>query len=95
MKWSIPALAVTFVAGAAVGIGLHNPIQPLKAASSPPIYVVYEANVTDADGYKNIFLKALAPKMEEARSEVPSARGRNEVVQGRTTREPHRHRSVS
>jgi len=66
MKWSIPALAITFLAGAAVGTGLHNPIQPLKAASSPPVYVVYEANVTDADGYKNVFLKALAPKMEKS-----------------------------
>jgi uncharacterized protein (DUF1330 family) len=65
MKWSIPAIAVTFVAGAAVGMGLHNPIQPVKAAGSAPVYVVYEANVTDADGYKNVFLKALSSKMEK------------------------------
>jgi uncharacterized protein (DUF1330 family) len=67
MKWSIPALAVTFVAGVVAGAGTAlNPVHPLHAAGSPPAYLVYEANVTDPDGYKNNFLKVIAPKLEKA-----------------------------
>ena len=66
MKWSIPALAVTFVAGVVVGAGTAlNPVHPLQAAGSPPAYVIYEANVTDPDGYKNGFLKVIGPKLEK------------------------------
>ena len=44
MKWSIPALSLVFMGGVAVGIAA-NPIHPLRAAGSPVIYSVYEANV--------------------------------------------------
>ena len=63
MNWSIPALSLVFIGGVAVGIA--NPTQPLRAAGSPVIYTVYEANVTDPIGYKNIFLKVVAPKLEQ------------------------------
>lgn len=66
MKWFIPALAVTFVAGVVAGAGTAlSPVHPLQAAGSPPAYVVYEANVTNPDGYKNDFLKVIAPKLEK------------------------------
>jgi uncharacterized protein (DUF1330 family) len=64
MRWSIPALSLVFIGGVAVGIAA-NPTQPLRAADSPVIYTVYEANVTDPIGYKNIFLKEVAPKLEQ------------------------------
>jgi uncharacterized protein (DUF1330 family) len=48
----------------AVGIAA-NPTQPLRAAGSPPVYTVYEANVTDPEGYKNNFLKVVVPKLEQ------------------------------
>ena len=64
MRWSIPALSLVFISGAAVGIAA-NPTQPLRAAGNPVIYAVYEANVTDPIGYKNIFLKAMQPKLEQ------------------------------
>jgi uncharacterized protein (DUF1330 family) len=66
MKLSIPALAVSFVVGVVAGAGTAlNPVHPLQAAGSPPAYVVYEANVTDPDGYKNDFLKAINPALEK------------------------------
>ena len=64
MRWSIPAMSLVFIGGVAVGIAA-NPTQPLRAAGSPPIYTVYEANVTDPIGYKNNFLKVVAPKLEQ------------------------------
>ena len=38
----------------------------LKAAEETPMITVYEANVTDMDGYKNQFLTALQPKIDTA-----------------------------
>ena len=65
MKWSIPALSLTFVSGVLVGIAA-NPTQPLSAAADrSTVYTVYEANVTDPEGYKNNFLKVVAPKLEK------------------------------
>jgi uncharacterized protein (DUF1330 family) len=64
MKWSIPALSLVFMGGVAVGIAA-NPAQPLRAAGSPVVYTVYEANVTDREGYKNNFLKLVVPKLEQ------------------------------
>jgi len=64
MNWSIPALSLVFIGGVVVGIAA-NPTQPLRAAGSPPVYTVYEANVTDAEGYKNNFLKVVVPKLEQ------------------------------
>jgi uncharacterized protein (DUF1330 family) len=64
MKWSIPALSLMFVGGVMVGIAA-SPTQPLRAADHLPVYTVYEANVTDPVGYKNNFLKAVAPKLEK------------------------------
>ena len=64
MNWSIPALSLVFIGGVAVGIAA-NPTQPLRAAGSPVIYIVYEANVTDPIGYKNNFLKVVMPKLEQ------------------------------
>jgi uncharacterized protein (DUF1330 family) len=63
MKFTIPALAAAFMFGIVIG-GAYAPIQPLKAAATP-VYAVYEANVTDRDGYMNDFLKVLAPKLEK------------------------------
>jgi uncharacterized protein (DUF1330 family) len=65
MKWSIPALSLMFVSGVVVGIAV-NPTQPLRAAADRPmVYTVYEANVIDPEGYKNNFLKVVAPKLEK------------------------------
>jgi uncharacterized protein (DUF1330 family) len=65
MKWSIPALSLMFVSGVVVGIAV-NPTQPLRAAADrSTVYTVYEANVIDPEGYKNNFLKVVAPKLEK------------------------------
>ena len=65
MKWSIPAMGLLlFVAGVVVGIAA-NPTKPLRAADRLAVYTVYEANVTDPEGYKNNFLKVVAPKLEK------------------------------
>jgi uncharacterized protein (DUF1330 family) len=64
MKWPIPALTLMFVGGVIVGIAA-NPTQPLRAADRSTVYTVYEANVTDPEGYKNNFLKVVAPKLEK------------------------------
>jgi uncharacterized protein (DUF1330 family) len=64
VKWTVPTIAAAFVFGAVIG-GTYAPVQPLKAAGSLAVYAVYEANVTDQDGYKNQFLSVLAPKLEK------------------------------
>ena len=64
MKWPIPALTLMFVGGVIVGIAA-NPTQPLRAADRSTVYAVYEANGTDPEGYKNNFLKVVAPKLEK------------------------------
>jgi len=64
MKWSIPALSLMFAGGVLVGIAA-NPTHQLRAAGTAPVYTVYEANVTDPDGYKNNFLKVVVPKLEQ------------------------------
>ena len=63
MKWAIPGLSAMFIGGVMVGIAA-NPTQPLRAADRLAVYTVYEANVTDPEGYKNNFLKVVAPKLE-------------------------------
>jgi hypothetical protein len=55
MKWPIPALSLMFVGGVVVGI-VANPTEPLRASDRLAVYTVYEANVTDPEGYKNNFL---------------------------------------
>lgn len=67
MKRAISIAAFAFVCGAVAGAGIVTPVHQLKAAGSPPAYVVYEANVTDQDGYKNVFLKSLASKLGEVK----------------------------
>jgi uncharacterized protein (DUF1330 family) len=62
MKWSIPALSLMFVGGVMVGIAV-NPTQPIRASDRLAVYTVYEANVTDPEGYRNDFLKVVAPKL--------------------------------
>jgi len=65
MKWSIPAMSLVFAGGVVVGMAA-NPIQPLRAAADRlAVYTVYEANVIDPEGYKNNFLKVVAPKLEK------------------------------
>src|SRR5262249_21768363 len=65
MKWSVPAMSfMWFVAGAVAGIAAHS-LQPLRAADRLAVYTVYEANVTDPEGYKNNFLKVVGPKLEK------------------------------
>jgi len=64
MKWSIPAISLVFIGGVAVGIAT-SPIQPLRAAGGKAVFSVYEANVTDQEGYKNNFLKVVGPKLEQ------------------------------
>jgi uncharacterized protein (DUF1330 family) len=64
MKCSIPALSLMFVGSVVVGIAA-NPTQPLRASDRLAVYTVYEANVTDPEGYKNSFLKVVAPKLEK------------------------------
>jgi uncharacterized protein (DUF1330 family) len=64
MRRSIPALILVFIGGVMVGIAA-NPTQPLRAADNLAVYTVYEANVTDPEGYKNNFLKVVAPKLEK------------------------------
>ena len=64
MKWPIPALTLMCVGGMMVGIAA-NPTQPLRADRRSAVYTVYEANVTDPEGYKNNFLKVVAPKLEK------------------------------
>jgi uncharacterized protein (DUF1330 family) len=59
MRWTVSALAVAAVI---VGSAL---MAPLKAAEDAPYITVYEANVTDMDGYKNQFLAALQPKIDK------------------------------
>ena len=53
-----------FVGGVVVGIAA-NPTQALRATDRSTVYTVYEANVTDPEGYKNNFLKVVAPKLEK------------------------------
>jgi uncharacterized protein (DUF1330 family) len=60
MKWTGSALAVAAVLVAAVMM------PTLKAAEETPMITVYEANVTDMDGYKNQFLTAIQPKIDKA-----------------------------
>ena len=64
MKWSIPALSLMFACGLMAGIAA-SPTQPLRAADRLPVYTVYEANVTDPEGYKDNFLKVVAPKLKQ------------------------------
>jgi hypothetical protein len=64
MKWSIPAMSLMFVGGVVVGIAA-NPTQALQATDRSTVYTIYEANVTDPEGYKNNFLKVVAPKLEK------------------------------
>ena len=64
MKWSIPAMSLMFVGGVVVG-NAANPTQALRATDRSTVYTVYEANVTDPEGYKNNFLKVVAPKLEK------------------------------
>jgi len=60
MKWTDSAIAVATVMVAAAMM------PTLKAAEETPMITVYEANVTDMDGYKNQFLTALQPKIDKA-----------------------------
>jgi uncharacterized protein (DUF1330 family) len=60
MKWTGSAIAVAAVMVAAAMM------PTLKAAEETPMITVYEANVTDMDGYKNQFLTALQPKIDKA-----------------------------
>ncbi len=41
------------------------PYSTLRAAGGPVVYTVFEASVTDQDGYKNNFLKVVVPKLEQ------------------------------
>ena len=68
MKWSIPAISLVFIGGVAVGIAT-SPIQPLRAAGGKAVFSVYEANVTDQEGYKNNFLKVVGPKLGQRGTE--------------------------
>ena len=63
-KWSVPAIAAAFIFGAVAG-GIFTQPQPLRAAASAPVYTIYEANVTDPDGYKSQFLSLVGPKLEK------------------------------
>jgi uncharacterized protein (DUF1330 family) len=60
MKWTGSAIAVAAVLVAAAMM------PTLKAAEETPMITVYEANVSDMDGYKNQFLTALQPKIDKA-----------------------------
>jgi uncharacterized protein (DUF1330 family) len=81
MKWTVPAIAAAFVFGAAIG-GAYSPTQPLKAAGMAPVYQIYEANITDADGYKNDFLKQLAPILEKHQAKFLARGGKTESLIG-------------
>lgn len=89
MKWTVPAIAAAFVFGAVIG-GEHSPTQPLKAAGSTPVYEIYEANVTDPDGYKNDFLKQLSPIIEKHGLKFLARGGKTETLIG----EPAKNRVV-
>jgi uncharacterized protein (DUF1330 family) len=65
MKWQISALSLMFLGGVAVG-SMFNLSPPLYAQGAKgPVYGIYEANVTDAEGYKSKFLSLVAPKLEK------------------------------
>ena len=64
MKWTGSAIAVAAVLAAAAMM------PTLKAAEETPMITVYEANVTDMDGYKNQFLTALQPKIDKAQERL-------------------------
>jgi uncharacterized protein (DUF1330 family) len=56
-------LAIALVAGAAIG---GAAIQGLHAQAKPPIYAVFEVNVTDVDAYKKEFVPLMAGNVEKA-----------------------------
>ena len=87
MKWTVPAIAAAFVFGAAIG-GAYSPTQPLKAAGMAPVYQIYEANITDADGYNNDFLKQLAPILEKHQAKFLARGGKTEFANRRPGQEP-------
>jgi hypothetical protein len=56
---SISALSLMFLGGVAVG-SMFNLSSPLYAQGAKgPVYGIYEANVTDAEGYKSKFLSLI------------------------------------
>ena len=89
MKWSIPALSLMFGCGVMVGIAA-SPTQPLRAADHLPVYTVYEANVTDPEGYKNNFLKVIAPKLEQHGIKYLVRGGGPKALVGEPSEEPAR-----
>jgi uncharacterized protein (DUF1330 family) len=81
MNWTTPTIAAAFVFGAVIG-GAYSPTQPLKAAGMTPVYAIYEANVTDQDGYKNQFLSVLAPKLEKYHVKFLARGGKTQTLIG-------------
>jgi uncharacterized protein (DUF1330 family) len=80
-KWSVPALAAAFIFGAVAG-GIFTQPQPLRAAASAPVYTIYEANVTDPDGYKSQFLSLVGPKLEKHGNKFLARGGKTQSLIG-------------
>lgn len=54
-------VALGMLAGFALGAAA---VQTLQAQAKPPVYLVAENNVTNADGYKNEFLSLAQPSIK-------------------------------
>ena len=55
-------VALALLAGISLGAGASH---GLRAAASPPAYVINEINVKDEDGYKNNFLPAAQKAIDD------------------------------
>jgi uncharacterized protein (DUF1330 family) len=86
-RWSVPALAAAFIFGAVVGGAFTQP-QPLRAAGNTAVYGIYEANVTDQEGYKDKFLSLVVPKLEKNGIKYLARGGKNQTLIG--TEAPNR-----
>ena len=76
MKWRLAIAVATAMVAAAM-------MPTLKAAEETPMITVYEANVTDMDGYKNQFLTALQPKIDKAQERWLARGGKTTLLIGK------------
>jgi uncharacterized protein (DUF1330 family) len=72
-------LAIALAAGAAIG---GTAIQGLHAQAKPPIYAVYEVNVTDLDAYKSQFVPLMAGNTAKAGGHILAGTQNVTMIEG-------------
>ena len=71
-------------------------MMPLPALANNQTFEIYEAAVSDENGYKNDFLKAIEPEATEAQDRVLGARLQyRRGTDRRGAEEPHRHQRLA